>query len=441
MATFIDSGTAKAGAETLKIPKHKPNDLLIVYRRSRGEIDPIPGWENQKFQDRKGIRYQVSWIIDRLGIVEEIDNKNQSVVTVYRGATVGNLSFDDGGSYDPGPMVDTESLASVAQSAMSGIPSVVTSTIFPSARAAVGLAAVAALGLSKSNVASGILGSVKNTISGAVRDAAQVAVAAAAVGAIRASVNGAISLAAGSASAALSNAVGAATSAAASALGSSTSSSTPGVVVPVNESASTPRYLTLPDQTIIPGRAITIVQPGRASFSNNTVLTFDFESRAFFSLNPDARLSVVTRCDTGVITTAARGSGLILGNSVPAFLTTDTEYPPNRRSPSAQLMSWLGGLSEDRRHYLLSGDSFAPVLSDYETYRVRIESYVSDDRTNKTLRFTITDNDAVWYDSGVIVDPNREYDHTMDGLVFGHSRANTGLDWEVRLTNISLERF
>lgn len=309
MAKFIEKSDAKESDKSLKIKEHNPNDLIIIYRKSKTEIESIRGWENQAFYDSKNnLHYKVSWVIDRIGNISEIENKNLSVAVIYRGATVGNISIDYNSPYDPGPFT--------------------TSAISP---------------------------------------------------------------------------------------------------------------ITCPDFQLSSSveRHIAISQSDK--FFNNTVVEFTMNSNGYFNKSTGGHMAMVSRCDTDILASAVRGQGMIFGN---VALATDTsgnpDYGPNQLTPSTQIESWLNGLSTTRAQYLLNGNPRPPILRDLVDYQIRFESFISDDRVNQTLRYTVSEREQIIYDSGVVVDPNRYFNPSKNGLAFGHVFSSPDSNWSVKFSNIKL---
>lgn len=96
MAQFIDYASINE-EDLLEVPDHEPSDLLILFRKQIvSPIAELQGWENQRYTDSNGKEYMLSWTLDRIGNISEIDqNSAVSVLLIYRGATVGNIALSD----------------------------------------------------------------------------------------------------------------------------------------------------------------------------------------------------------------------------------------------------------------------------------------------------------------------------------------------------------
>lgn len=186
-------------------------------------------------------------------------------------------------------------------------------------------------------------------------------------------------------------------------------------------------------------RYIALSQPDK--FYSNSILEYTMVSNGYFSASPGGHIAAVLRCDTGILNTAVRGQGLVMGNVRSAADPMNIpDYAPNQLAPSTQLESWLNGLAEDRSHYLLNGDPNPPILRDLVQYRVRIQSYINYDRTNQTIRYTISDQNNLIYDSGTVVDPNRYFNPSRAGVAFGHVFSGSG-SWSVKFSDLRLYNF
>ena len=328
-AQFVESKGFVKDDKSIKVPDHKPNDLLIIYRKAlKGEerIRHLQGWDNQAFTDRAGNHYLVSWVIDRLGNISEVDNVDDvdrdspktydAFLSIYRGVIVGEISIDDLTHQDPGPFAD-------------------------------------------------------NTDEDADPDA---------VGEVHRAPD-----------------------------------------TTLNAATERVNLLVLPKK-------------------HHERITVDFKLKAndgYFTEH--GHIALVVRCDLEYVHRAVRGHGLTFGDVAGAPNPGgNPDYAPNQLVPSTQIETWLNynDLMPERDLYMLNGNPNPPILRDGVEYAVRVESFISKDRTNQTIRYTIHTAGNLLYDSGVVIDPNRVFDATSTSLVIGHVFGPPDSRWYVNLTDI-----
>lgn len=121
MAEYIDNAYATEDDETISVPEHLPSDLLILYRKQVSEkINELQGWDNQSYRDSNGLEYMLSWTIDRIGNISEIDYNNSiSVLLIYRNATIGSIGISDNTVND---MPNTSVASPITSSNMPVVP-------------------------------------------------------------------------------------------------------------------------------------------------------------------------------------------------------------------------------------------------------------------------------------------------------------------------------
>ena len=312
MANYITAKQYVKDEKVILIPEHAANDLLIIYRKELSGAAAIPhiqGWDNQSFMDRGGNHHVISWVIDRLGTIDEVDNDTpkpyDAFLTIYRGVTVGEISIDDLTQYDPGPVLDSD--AEVTHRAPDAV----------------------------------------------------------------------------------------------------LNSATPRVTL-----------LDIPDKHY-----------------QRVTVDFQFKSHNYFV--DHGHVAVVMRCDLSFINRAVRGHGMVFGDVAGATEPSgDPDYAPNQIVPSTQIETWLNGILPNRAHYLLNGNPGPPVLKDDVSYSVRIETFVSHDRANQTIRYTVHIGTTLIYDSGAVIDPNRYFNAACNSLVVGHVFSSPKDDWSVEITDI-----
>ena len=331
-AQFVESKGFVKDDKSIKVPDHKPNDLLIIYRKAlKGEerIRHLQGWDNQAFTDRAGNHYLVSWVIDRLGNISEVDNVDEvdsdspkaydAFLSIYRGVTVGEISIDDLTHYDPGPFTDNDG---------------------------------------------GEDGANSDNGDGLTYRAPDVT---------------------------------------------------------LNASTARVTLLDLPS-------------------NHHERITVDFNLKAndgYFTAN--GHVAMVVRCDLSLINRAVRGHGMVFGDVAGAAdIEGIPDYRPNPLVPSTQIETWLNynDLMPNRNQYLLNGNPNPPILRDGVEYKVRIESFISKDRANQTIRYTVHTGGELMYDSGVVIDPNRVFDASCNSLVIGHVFGPSDPKWTVKVTDI-----
>ena len=312
MAKFVTNREFIKDEKLIKVPEHEPDDLLIIYRKAlKGSTSPpyIQGWDNQAFVDRAGNHHVLSWVIDRLGTIDEVDNENpkpyNAFLSIYRGVTVGEISIDDLTRYDPGPFVDSDAVET---------------------------------------------------------------------------------------------------------------HKSPGTVL--NSQVHRVTLLDLPNKRY-----------------QRVWVDFKFKSDNYFTAN--GHVAMVARCDLSFVNRAVRGHGMVFGDVAGATDPSgDPDYAPNPIVPSTQIESWMNGTIPGRGQYLLNGNPNPPVLRDGVEYRVRLETFISSDRVNQTVRYTIHVGSTLVYDSGVVIDPNRHFDPSCNNLVIGHVFSSPKDDWSVHITDV-----
>lgn len=162
-------------------------------------------------------------------------------------------------------------------------------------------------------------------------------------------------------------------------------------------------------------------------YYSHTNLEFDFQSNGYLS-ESSAHFGIVLRGDTAVWTQYVRGEGLTIGcvgNAIGAVGTC----------PTTQAETWFNGLAPGG-NALLAGMSIPPVLIDGAKYRFRIET----DADAHTIRYTIAQNGASLYDSGLMKDQNIWFDPSKNGIYIGHVFDNPG-NWSATFDNFVIERY
>lgn len=191
-----------------------------------------------------------------------------------------------------------------------------------------------------------------------------------------------------------------------------------------------PKVLTVPDVVLTEIDSRLAIADIPQGFQADQRISFTVTSEDYFSQNPDGHFAVITRADLSKWTTQVLGHGLAFGNLAQAPNGT----PSN---PGVQIESWCNGSTPG--NYLLSAPT-APVLRDGVPYQVQLDTHVSPDRSEQTVRYRLSVSGQQVYDSGLISDPNRGFDPSMNSVWIGHvfDNPNAGL-WLIRLSNIKIE--
>ena len=166
-------------------------------------------------------------------------------------------------------------------------------------------------------------------------------------------------------------------------------------------------------------------------------LQFDFTANNLWTLNPNCHFAVVTRCDTSLLTTAVRGTGVAIG-VLPA------ENRVTGPTPVVLTESWVNGIGPGGRdNWLLPRTEFPPDIGigDGVLYRMAIHS-TKDVFGNRFIRYQLWRRDTVnsmWVvinDTGDVYDPSVQADLTKYGLAFGIVGTSAGSGWSIAFTNI-----
>lgn len=171
--------------------------------------------------------------------------------------------------------------------------------------------------------------------------------------------------------------------------------------------------------------------PGRVT------VTADFVPTNYFAANPSGHVAIVTRCDTAVIATQVRGTGVWFGN-----LSGYMGLPDYTRAMGIE--TWFNGVGDG--NYLFT-DSVTPrnkQLVDGGVYRLIIDST----KTALEQRFVryrlfqwVSGSREHWdliTDTGDVLDHNSVADLTQDGLVFGHVLGENLSAWSIPFTNVKV---
>jgi hypothetical protein len=168
------------------------------------------------------------------------------------------------------------------------------------------------------------------------------------------------------------------------------------------------------------------------------IVSFDWIANNYWTLNPTAHVAVVTRCDTSIISTAVRGTGVAFG-ALPGHAPQTFDLRPFMVGES-----WVNGIGPDGRDNWLIERSETPtnlVLQDGVQYRTVIES-TKDQSNIRYLRYRLYRRNTVrstWdvvNDTGDMLDPNVQADLTQHGLVFGQVGSSAPSGWSISFTNI-----
>lgn len=171
-------------------------------------------------------------------------------------------------------------------------------------------------------------------------------------------------------------------------------------------------------------------------------VTLDFISSNYFTQNDagGGHIAIVLRCDTGVIATAVKGTGMILGN-----VSGHPTGSPNH--PTTQIETWFNGIGVG--NYLpTESDGYSnKLLQDGVKYRIVISSKITD-AGDKFIRYriyrekTVYTSYLVWVlerDTGDMVDNNPYLDPTFSGLIIGHVFENaSATPWTATFSNVKV---
>jgi hypothetical protein len=186
-------------------------------------------------------------------------------------------------------------------------------------------------------------------------------------------------------------------------------------------------------------------------FYNNLNLKFTMKSNGYISKNfpgagsgssgasTGAHIAVVSRAYTPTPLNIVRGEGIIIGDvSVSPILDPRESVTP--RIPSIQFESWQHGLPP-QQHYLFVGNTDTPYFSDNVEYIIAINSSVSTDKKVRNVRTTVTVGTTVIYDSGIVNDPNEQFNPDCNGVFFGQVFQYVSTGWTVDFTNLTLTAY
>jgi hypothetical protein len=162
-------------------------------------------------------------------------------------------------------------------------------------------------------------------------------------------------------------------------------------------------------------------------------------SVGYFTENPTGHAAMVMRSSIPLFTTHVRGQGIVFGdvsgatNTIPGNAAT----LPNPVKPSTQIEAWFGGMDTD--NFLLAGETLPPQLVDNVPYDFIIQTHDTQDKSIQTIRYTVSIEGKQVYDSGVITDPNKYLDATLNDIYVGHVFDNPAAKpWTMTFTNITL---
>lgn len=172
-------------------------------------------------------------------------------------------------------------------------------------------------------------------------------------------------------------------------------------------------------------------------------LDFEFISNGFFAANPDAHLSVVTRCDTSVIATDVRGAGAIMGD----LTWTGFNGDQARFEPTTIIESWSRPQISGQR--FLWPETTGPrniLLEDGKRYRWVIETTTQPNTSGVYIRYRLykynvdtTPSKLAWdliVDTGDVLDASNISDMTKTGVAFGYVFYTTLSGWTIDVSNI-----
>lgn len=192
---------------------------------------------------------------------------------------------------------------------------------------------------------------------------------------------------------------------------------------------STPRPISIPNATILPANAKTVLAELPDGFHQNTLVTLTLTSNGYFAANPTGHCALVARADLSATQAVITGQGLAIGN-------VSETYNGNPVTPAAQIEVW--GYTPAPYGHLLAPSSAAPVLRDGVPYTFRFWSRIDQPGAVPTVRMTITEAGSVIYDTGPVADPSHGFDVNKNGLWFAHVFDNAASGWSISLTDISV---
>jgi hypothetical protein len=218
-----------------------------------------------------------------------------------------------------------------------------------------------------------------------------------------------------------------------------------------NLPAPAPLVMNLPSGQLSGTNPSFIARMSNNVFYNNLNFKFTMKSNGYFSknfpgagsgspgLSTGAHIAVVSRAYTPTPLNIVRGQGIIVGD-VSVSPTIDPRESVTPRIPSIQFESWQHGLPP-QQHYLFVGNTDTPYFSDNVEYIIAINSSVSDDKTVRNVRTTVTVGTTVIYDSGTVNDPNEQFNPDCNGVFFGQVFQYVSTGWTVDFTNLTLTAY
>lgn len=193
--------------------------------------------------------------------------------------------------------------------------------------------------------------------------------------------------------------------------------------------APPPNLILVPNATILPANAKTVLAELPDGFHQNTLVTLTLTSNGYFAANPTGHCALVARADLSATQTVITGEGIAIGN-------VSETFNGNPVTPAAQIEVW--GYTPSAYGHLLTPSAAAPVLRDGVPYTFRFWSHIDQPGAAPTVRMTIVQAGSVIYDTGPVIDSSHGFDVTKNGLWFAHVFDNASSGWSISLTDISV---